>query len=113
MELSGVNTAFDPRRVEAIRHGADRCLGDWSRGASETSWVGMRPLTPDGLPVIGRAPKLENLYLATGHSMLGITLGPSTALTIAELMTTGKSSIDLTAFDPARFAERTTVVRAI
>jgi D-amino-acid dehydrogenase len=106
MELSGVNTVFDPRRVEAIRHGADRCLGEWSRGASETTWVGMRPLTPDGLPVIGRAPGVENLYLATGHSMLGITLGPSTALTIAEVMTTGKSEIDLDAFDPARFARR-------
>ena len=109
MELSGVNTTFDPRRVDAIRHGADRCLGDWSRGSGETTWVGMRPLTPDGLPVIGRAPEVENLFLATGHSMLGITLGPSTALTVAEMMTTGKSSIDLSAFDPARFWLRSTI----
>jgi len=112
MELSGVNTNFDPRRVEAIRHGANRCLGDWSRGASETTWVGMRPLVPDGLPVLGRAPGIGNCFLSTGHSMLGITLGPSTALMMAELMTTGTTSIDISAFDPARFDQPASAPKA-
>ena len=103
MELSGVNTAFDPRRIEAIRSGADRCLGNWSRGSGETTWVGMRPMLPDGLPAIGRAPGFDNLFLATGHAMLGITLGPATAVAIASLMTSQGDVPDLTAFDPGRF----------
>src|SRR3989304_1500763 len=46
----------------------------------------MRPLMPDGLPVIGPAPRLENLFVATGHGMLGITLAPATARVIADLI---------------------------
>lgn len=104
MELSGVNTRFDPRRLDAIRRGADRCLGDWNRGSGETSWVGMRPMLPDGLPAIGRAPGFDNLFVATGHAMLGITLGPATAAAIAGLMASESDIPDLSAFDPGRFA---------
>jgi D-amino-acid dehydrogenase len=103
MELSGVNTRFDPRRLDAIRRGADRCLGDWSRGNGETSWVGMRPMLPDGLPAIGHAPGFDNLFMATGHAMLGITLGPVTGAAIADLMTGKGDESELAAFSPARF----------
>lgn len=103
MELSGINLRLDSRRVAAIRHGADRYLPGWERGAAETTWVGMRPLTPDGLPVIGRAPGYDNLYLATGHAMLGVTLGPATAAAIADLIHDGHTDVDLAPFDPARF----------
>ncbi len=103
MELSGVNTTFDPRRLEAIRKGADTCIPHWERGSGETTWVGMRPMLPDGLPAIGRAPGFDNLFLATGHAMLGITLGPVTASAIATLMTTGNNEAELIAFSPARF----------
>lgn len=103
MELSGVNTDFDPRRLDAIRRGADRCLGDWSSGSGESTWVGMRPMLPDGLPAIGRAPRFDNLFLAAGHAMLGITLGPATAVAIARVMTSEAGTPDLTAFDPGRF----------
>ena len=63
----------------------------------------MRPLTPDGLPVIGRAPGFDNLFVATGHAMLGITLAPVTGLAIAELVLGSPSSFDLQPFNPARF----------
>ena len=63
----------------------------------------MRPVTPDGLPAIGRAPGIENLYVATGHQMLGVTLAPATAFAIADLMIEGRGAIDLTPFDPGRF----------
>ncbi len=104
LEFSGINTDLDPRRVRAIRRAADRYLVDWRRGDGEVEWVGMRPMAPDGLPVIGRLPGLENAFIATGHGMLGITLAPATATAVAELMCTGRSSVDLSAFDPARFA---------
>jgi len=66
----------------------------------------MRPLTPDGLPVIGRIPGCENLYIATGHGMLGVTLAPATAVALSEMMLTATSSIDLRPFDPSRFTSR-------
>lgn len=103
MELSGLNLRLEPRRVEAIRRAGDRYLGDWRGGRSERVWVGMRPLTPDGLPVIGQIPGSDNFYVAGGHQMLGVTLAPATGEAIAELMLTGASQSNLRPFDPARF----------
>jgi D-amino-acid dehydrogenase len=108
MEMSGINTELDTRRVDAIRRGADRVLKNWSRGASETTWAGMRPMTPDGLPVIGRAPGYDNLFFATGHAMMGVSLAPATAVVIADLMRGDDTYMDLAPFDPARFARRAT-----
>jgi D-amino-acid dehydrogenase len=105
MELSGLNLRVRQERVEAIRRAGDRYLGDW-RGGTEKVWVGMRPLTPDGLPVIGQVPGREGLYVAGGHQMLGITMAPATGEVLAELMTTGTSKVDLRAFNPGRFDRR-------
>jgi D-amino-acid dehydrogenase len=70
--------------------------------------MGMRPFLPDGLPAIGLAPGYDNLYVATGHGMLGITLGPDTGAAVAELMCLGKTDINLRPFDPARFTRQAT-----
>ncbi|CAN5557167.1 hypothetical protein BH23CHL2_BH23CHL2_22090 [soil metagenome] len=67
------------------------------------AWVGMRPMTPDGLPVIGRMPGSDNLFVATGHQMLGVTLAPTTATALAGLMLGETPSTDLAPFDPIRF----------
>ncbi|MEE8537910.1 MAG: FAD-binding oxidoreductase, partial [Acidobacteriota bacterium] len=103
LEFSGINTRLDPRRVAAIRREAERYLpGVFDSDAGE-EWVGMRPVLPDGLSAIGLAPGLENVYVATGHQMLGITLAPATARAIAQLITEGTSATDLRPFDPGRF----------
>lgn len=112
MEMSGINTELDTRRVDAIRRGADRVLKNWRRGAGETTWAGMRPMTPDGLPVIGRAPGYDNLFFATGHAMMGVSLAPATAAVIADVMRGDTPDMDLAPFDPARFARRSTLVSA-
>lgn len=104
MELSGLNNNFDRRRVDAIRTGASRFLKDWEVGESIREWVGMRPMVPDGLPVIGALPRFGNAFIASGHAMLGTTLGPTTAAVIAEVMTEGKTGSNLKPFDPARFS---------
>jgi D-amino-acid dehydrogenase len=104
MELSGVNVVLDGRRVDSIMRAASRFLPGWERGQSISRWVGARPLTPDGLPVIGRAPGLDNLFVATGHGMLGMTLAPATGLLIADLITRGGAGEEHRAFDPRRFA---------
>ena len=104
MELSGLNERLDPRRVRAIARAGARLLQDWpSDSSAATAWTGMRPLTPDGLPVIGLAPGFRNLVIASGHAMLGITLAPATAVEVADLLTVGRPSATLQPFDPARF----------
>jgi D-amino-acid dehydrogenase len=107
MEFSGFNTDVNHRRVEAIRAGAVRYLRGWPGGSGqETFWAGLRPLTPDGLPVLGRLPGYMNVFVATGHGMLGITLAPATAVVMAQLLRDGDAGIDLTPFRPDRFTRR-------
>jgi D-amino-acid dehydrogenase len=103
MELSGINRTLDRRRVNSIRRVVTSLIPRAFDGARVEEWVGMRPLTPDGLPVIGRLPGLQNAFVASGHQMLGVTLAPSTGYALAELVLDGTSNIDLTPFDPARF----------
>ena len=102
MEFSGLDAAPDARRFAAIRRGADRYLEGW-RGGAEQEWAGPRPVTPDGLPVIGRFSAYRNLSIASGHAMLGVTLAPTTALAIADLLCDGRSRYDIAAFRPDRF----------
>lgn len=103
MELSGINTTLHPRRIEAMVRNAGRYLKEVQTGEIIERWVGMRPMLPDGLPAIGRIGDFSNLFVAAGHAMLGVTLGPTTAVAIAELMTSGRSPYDLAAFSPNRF----------
>ncbi|MFV1985652.1 MAG: NAD(P)/FAD-dependent oxidoreductase [Gemmatimonadota bacterium] len=103
MELSGINRTFDRRRVDSIRRMVSSLIPRAFDGADVEEWVGMRPLTPDGLPVIGRLPDLTNVFVASGHQMLGVTLAPSTGHALAELVLRGKSDTDLSPFDPGRF----------
>jgi D-amino-acid dehydrogenase len=101
MELSGIDPRVDPRRVRAMAGHASPYLSQW--GSLEEEWAGLRPMTPDGLPVIGLVPGTDNAYLATGHAMLGVTLGPVTGEAVAGLLD-GKDDERLGAFAPERFS---------
>ncbi|MGB9606081.1 MAG: amino acid dehydrogenase, partial [Bryobacteraceae bacterium] len=61
---------------------------------------------PGGLPAIDLVPGWEGLYVATGHALAGMTLGSVTGKLIAEVILEGAASLDIRAFDPARFARR-------
>ena len=79
-------------------------LGGWQPepdGPVE-AWAGLRPATPDGLPLIGALPGLDGVFLATGHGMLGVTLAPATADLLAPLVLEGRAAPELAPFDPAR-----------
>lgn len=106
MELSGINSKMDPRRIAALRRSAEREVPGIFQGARVTEWVGMRPLTPDGLPVIGRLPERDNVFIAGGHQMMGVFLAPSTGRVVAELILNGRSPVDLDPFAPDRFLVR-------
>lgn len=103
MELSGINTTMRQERVDALLDNARRYIGGLGAAPVVERWVGMRPMLPDGLPAIGRVRGIDNVYIASGHVMLGVTLGPTTATAIAELMVTGRAKNDLVPFDPNRF----------
>jgi D-amino-acid dehydrogenase len=85
MEFSGFDASVNTRRVAAIKQAAADGLRDWDPDAPHrTAWAGLRPMTPDGLPVVGRLTDAGNTWVATGHGMLGLTLAPTTARTIRE-----------------------------
>jgi glycine oxidase len=67
------------------------------------AWAGLRPLSEDGLPLIGWAPGLANVVVATGHARHGVLLSPITAEVIADLLEGRRPVVDLGPFDPARF----------
>ena len=105
LDLSGVDMSVDPVRVAALGRAADRTLRLPSGARTTRVWRGLRPCTPDGLPVIGRAPGVENLVLATGHAMLGITLAPVTGEIVAGLVAGEPPRHALEPFRPGRFTQ--------
>jgi D-amino-acid dehydrogenase len=103
LELSGINTDLDSRRVDSIVRSTRRYLPAAAPNGTAARWVGMRPLLPDGLPALGRLPGWENAWVASGYGMLGITLAPSGARALAQAMLGEPVDVDLAAFDPGRF----------
>jgi D-amino-acid dehydrogenase len=67
-------------------------------------WAGMRPVTPDGVPIIGPSTRWRNLIIATGHSMTGLTLGPATGRIVAQLVGGEQPEIAIDRFSPTRFS---------
>jgi D-amino-acid dehydrogenase len=94
LELSGLNHTIVPRRLENLTDSAGRYLTGLEGGESRDDWVGLRPVTPDGLPIVGPAPGLEGLFVANGHAMLGLTLGPITGKLLADWILEGQLSLD-------------------
>ncbi|MGO0575094.1 NAD(P)/FAD-dependent oxidoreductase [Ornithinimicrobium panacihumi] len=101
MEFRRPDEPLDPRRITAIVESTRELLrgADLDRRLDE--WVGSRPCTADGLPLIGRTDS-ERVFVAGGHGMWGITLGPITGQLLAEQMVTGEVPAALTPFDPRR-----------
>jgi D-amino-acid dehydrogenase len=106
MELSRVAERFDGRRVEALSRAAARYLLPCFHGPRSEEWSGLRPLTSDGLPVLGRLPTRNNAYVATGHGMLGVTLGPASGHALAEAILGRPAPHVLQPFGVDRFARR-------
>jgi D-amino-acid dehydrogenase len=108
MEFSGLNHHVREERVEAIARSAGWAIRGWPErtpiaGSGVRVWNGPRPMTPDGLPVIGWLPGYRNIAVASGHAMLGLTLAPATGEAVAELVTTGRAPEVIAPFDAARF----------
>lgn len=105
MEIAGINHHINPKRVQAIATAAS----DYYEGIALTdteknnATCGLRPVSPDGLPYIGKSSKIKNLTIATGHAMMGWSLGPATGKIVEEIILEKKLSMDILPFSPDRF----------
>jgi D-amino-acid dehydrogenase len=105
MELSGLNESVAQSRVRGIVRSFCGYYPDFTEldFSSIEPWRGLRPCTPDGLPYLGRSRKVPNLVVATGHAMMGLSLGPVTGKIAAELLDNAPPSIDIRLLDPQRY----------
>ncbi len=105
MELSGLNEGISLRRVQGIIDAVPRYYPELEREdfAGVCPWRGLRPCSPDGLPYVGRTARLSNLVVATGHAMLGISLGPITGKLVAEMISKQRPSIEVSLLSPDRY----------
>ncbi len=101
MEFRSPDAPLDPRRITAIVNSVRPLLNVGDPADRVEDWVGSRPCTHDGLPLIGRT-RSPRVYVTGGHGMWGITLGPATGELLADLITTGEAPSELAAFDPLR-----------
>ena len=104
MEISGINDRTNIKRVHAIADSVTKYYPTLEIPKTSINDVqsGLRPLSPDGLPFIGRHSKIKNMVLATGHSMMGWSLGPATGQLVTEVISGRKTSMDLKPFLPER-----------
>ena len=105
MEIAGLNEDISPIRVQGIVNSFCRYFTEFRAEDFDgiQPWRGLRPCSPDGLPYVGRTKIFENLSLATGHAMMGLSLGPITGKLVSEVISGEKPSIDLTLMNPDRY----------
>ena len=103
MEFSGVNARLDRRRIRSILAGAGEMIGAWDGPDEDTMWSGLRPIAPDGLPIIDRHPRLPNVFFAGAYSMLGMTLAAPAGESLARFVLSGERPGELEPFRATRF----------
>jgi len=103
MEFSGLNARLDRRRIQSIAQGASRLIDGWADPDEDTLWCGLRPIAPDGLPIIDRHPTIANLFFAGAYSMLGMTLAAPAAEKLAQFVITDHRPPELAPFRADRF----------
>jgi D-amino-acid dehydrogenase len=106
MEIAGHDDRVRPERVDQIIAGAMAYMPELTPAdfAGVKPWFGYRPVSPDGLPYIGRFGRYANLTAACGHAMLGLTMAPITGRLVAEVLSGCKPSVNLNLLNPNRYA---------
>ena len=105
MEMAGLNEEINPVRVQGIIKSVPRYFPEFRFDdfARVKPWCGLRPCSPDGLPYLGRTGRFENLTIATGHAMMGLSLGPITGKLVAEMVSGEKPAMDIALLNPDRY----------
>jgi len=101
--VSADDVSITTRRVDSMLRGARQFIDLPEDPQISEVWRGLRPCTPDTVPIIGRAPRFDNLLIAAGHQMLGLLTAPATARLLADLMTGDDPPFDPVPFRPERF----------
>ncbi len=105
MEITNIDFSVNLQRVRGIA----QTIPQFYRGMNietptpERLWSGLRPCSPDGLPFIGKSKRWQNVIIATGHAMMGLSLAPATGLLVTELITNTPLHMDMVPFQPERF----------
>lgn len=103
LELAGDDLTVNMRRVKAVVKASKSYLNSGNSFKPDNVWAGLRPVTPDGVPIIGNTPAYPNVVVATGHATIGMTLGPITGKLVSEIINGEKPSIDVGPLSPTRF----------
>ncbi len=105
MEIAGVDHSINMNRVRGIVESIPRYYPEMKVEipSAKKIWHGLRPCSPDGLPYIGRLKEIKNVTLATGHSMMGLSLAPGTGKLVSEIVEREMLSMKIEAFEPTRF----------
>jgi len=106
MEITGNDLSVNPARIRGIVKAVTTYLPDFSADDLQQvqPWAGLRPCSPDGLPYIGRFASFDNLSVAAGHAMMGLSLGPITGKLMSELLSGAAPSIPIERLSPDRYA---------
>lgn len=103
MEFAGYDATLNRKRIDALRRGADLYLREPAGGEVEEEWCGWRPMTWDSRPIIDRSGRLANVWIAAGHSMLGLTLAPATGKLVAQMISGERPHVDPSPYSMSRF----------
>ena len=105
MEFAGYDDTLNRSRLSLLTDAAKMYLTDPVAEPVQEEWWGWRPMTFDGLPVIDRSPLMENVVIAAGHNMLGLSMATGTGKLVAELLGTGQPHIDPVPYSLRRFTQ--------
>lgn len=105
MEMAGIDESITHRRVRGIARAFPQYFPAFEENdfAEVEPWTGLRPVSPDGMPYIGRTRRWKNLTLATGHAMMGLSLAPATGKIVSDLIVGEKPPVALHLMSPDRF----------
>ncbi|WP_159947018.1 NAD(P)/FAD-dependent oxidoreductase [Polaribacter septentrionalilitoris] len=106
MEIGGINHTMNVKRINTIAKASESYYKDLKISLKEqkNAKCGLRPCSPDGLPYIGKSNKVDNLIIATGHAMMGWSLGPASGKLVSEIISESKTSLNLNPFSVDRFS---------
>lgn len=106
LEVAGTDLSINMNRVRGIVQGINNYYPEIEVELPEKEkvWSGLRPCSPDGIPYVGRVERFDNLTLATGHGMMGVSLGPATGKLVSEIVTHESTSLNMQPFAPLRFS---------
>ncbi len=106
MEFAGYDATLNRRRLTLLTAGAAHYFDEPVSEPIEEEWFGWRPMTPDSVPIIDRSPTMDNVLIAAGHNMLGVSMSPATGKLVAEILGGAVPHLDASRYTLARFAKR-------